>query len=210
MMKRNNLVSLLSIIVYFIIIMCGNAYAQNNSKRMDIIKIKTDFGDIFIWLYDETPKHKNNFLKLAREGFYNGTTFHRVIHNFMIQGGDPLSKDDNPYNDGTGGPGYEIDAEIFPAIKHVYGSVAAARNNNPQKRSSGSQFYIVQNQRGTPHLDGDYSVFGQVIQGMETVEKIAVQKTGQNNRPVNDIKMTVTVEEYTAAELKEKFAFEPK
>lgn len=173
----------------------------------DIVELETSFGKIFIWLYDETPLHKANFLKLANEGFYNGTTFHRIIDNFMIQGGDPNTKDDDPTNDGAGGPGYMIDAEFNSKLSHNYGAVAAARNNNPQKRSSGSQFYIVENKGGTPHLNGGYTVFGTVISGMEVVEKIAEQPKDMRDRPLEDIKITVTVIQMTDKELQEKYSF---
>lgn len=108
--------------------------------------IDTSFGRMVIGLYDDTPKHRDNFKKLVEESFYDGTTFHRVMSGFMIQGGDPNSKDDDPMNDGQGGPGYRIDAEIKPHLYHVRGAVAAARTGdqfNPERMSSGSQFYIV-------------------------------------------------------------------
>jgi peptidylprolyl isomerase/peptidyl-prolyl cis-trans isomerase B (cyclophilin B) len=146
-------------------------------------------------LYNATPKHKENFIKLANEGFYNGTTFHRIIKNFMIQGGDPNSKDSIPFNDGQGGPGYTIPAEFVPSLKHVKGAIAAARMGdqvNPQKASSGSQFYIVQNEKGTPFLDGSYTVFGQVIQGLDVIDKIADQPKDQRDRPLKNISIKVT------------------
>lgn len=121
-----------------------------NRKKDDVVTISTRFGEMKALLFDETPKHKENFLKLAKEGFFNGTTFHRVIKDFMIQGGDPNSKDDNPGNDGQGGPGYTIEAEFNPKFFHVKGALSAARlgdGQNPQKRSSGSQFYIVQGKK---------------------------------------------------------------
>src|SRR6266446_435044 len=96
-------------------------------EKVEIVKIHTKFGDMLLYLYDATPKHKANFLKLAKDGLFNGTTFHRVIPNFVIQGGDPNSKNDNPSDDGEGGPGYTIEAEIQPDIKHKYGAVGAAR-----------------------------------------------------------------------------------
>ncbi|GAB5407703.1 MAG: peptidylprolyl isomerase [Balneolaceae bacterium] len=112
----------------------------------DIAIIETDFGEMYVVLYDETPLHKENFLKLANEGFYDSTTFHRVMNEFMIQGGDPNSKDDIPFNDGQGGPGYTIDAEFNSKFIHKKGAMAAARlgdQQNPERNSSGSQFYIV-------------------------------------------------------------------
>lgn len=233
--------------------------------------IHTSMGDILVRLYDETPLHRDNFLKLAREGFYNGTLFHRVIQDFMIQGGDPDSVGAAPGSRlGTGGPGYTIDAEIKPALFHKRGALAAARlgdEANPERRSSGSQFYIVWGQTykegqlaqlskqllmqqmqqefntlaqahraeimqlrrernqaglmelqeklaaqaeatvkangstglseeqkqayatigGTPHLDGQYTVFGEVEAGLDVVEKIQSAPTGPADRPTEDI-----------------------
>lgn len=162
-----------------------------------LVTISTQFGEIKLILFDDTPLHKANFLKLAGKGFYNHTTFHRIIDNFMIQGGDSNSRDEDPANDGAGDIGYRIPAEILPAHKHVRGAVAAARqgdNVNPEKASSGSQFYIVENHQGTPHLDAKYTVFGQVISGLDVVDTIAGQPKGFMDRPVTPIRMTVQVE----------------
>ncbi len=132
-------------------------------KESDVVILETSMGDITIELYPkDAPKHVANFKKLVKEGFYDGTYFHRVIPGFMIQGGDPNTKDNDRSNDGVGGPGYTIPAEIKG--KHVLGSVAAARLGdqvNPKKESSGSQFYIVTGDAS--HLDGEYTVFGKVI-----------------------------------------------
>lgn len=176
----------------------GNKKAAKklSSKQERIIEITTKFGVISLICFDATPKHKENFIKLAEDGFYNGTTFHRVIDNFMIQGGDPNSKDDNKYNDGQGGPGYTIEAEIRDTIKHIRGALASARMGddvNPKRESSGSQFYIVQNPNGTPHLNGAYTVFGKVIKGMEVVDAIAKVKKNRTDRPDEDITMTMKV-----------------
>ncbi|HVD97449.1 MAG TPA: peptidylprolyl isomerase [Cytophagaceae bacterium] len=168
---------------------------KNLPKDDYVITISTEFGNMTALLYNATPKHKENFIKLANEGFYNGTTFHRIIKNFMIQGGDPNSKDSIPFNDGQGGPGYTIPAEFVPSLKHVKGAIAAARMGdqvNPQKASSGSQFYIVQNEKGTPFLDGSYTVFGQVIQGLDVIDKIADQPKDQRDRPLKNISIKVT------------------
>jgi cyclophilin family peptidyl-prolyl cis-trans isomerase len=173
------------------------AFAQKKKKKDTLITINTELGAIRLVLFDKTPEHKANFIKLTKEGFYNGTTFHRIIDNFMIQGGDPLSKDPDPNNDGTGGPGYTIQAEFVPEFKHVRGAVAAARQGdqaNPEKRSSGSQFYIVENHKGTPFLDNAYTVFGQVIDGLDIIDKIAEQPKDARDRPKTDIKMTVTAQ----------------
>ncbi|HWZ22368.1 MAG TPA: peptidylprolyl isomerase, partial [Cytophagaceae bacterium] len=123
------------------------------------------------------------------------TTFHRIIKDFMIQGGDPNSKDSIPGNDGIGGPGYTIPAEFVPTLKHVKGALAAARMGdqvNPKKESSGSQFYIVHNAKGTPFLDGSYTVFGQVVKGLEVVDKISEQPKDMRDRPSKNITMKIT------------------
>ena len=237
------------------------------------VTIKTSEGDITVCLYDETPRHRDNFLKLAKEGYYDGTLFHRVIKNFMIQGGDPNSKDaPEGVMLGTGGPGYTVPAEILPQFIHKRGALAAARQGdevNPERASSGSQFYIVWGQvynegqmgqlarqmqmqaeqavfnrladehrkeimdlrrnrdqaglmelqndliaqtraimaeqgnagltdeqkktyttvGGTPHLDGQYTVFGEVTDGLDVVEKIQNTATAAGDRPKQDIKI---------------------
>ncbi len=264
---------------YFSIIIFAAVIFLQGCKNKDrrIVLIKTDYGNIKIKLYDETPRHRDNFIKLTEEGFYNGLLFHRVINKFMIQGGDPQSKDAKPGEQlGNGGPGYKIPAEIhFPELFHKRGVIAAAREGdrvNPEKMSSGSQFYIVQGKKftdeeldkavmrvnnmrkqqiyfklmsqykdsliamqqaqkfdefyamqkkirdlteqelnknlfslpdsirevyktigGTPHLDSNYTVFGEVIEGMDVVDSIAAVQTDKYDRPLKDIKMTVEV-----------------
>ncbi|MEZ4805648.1 MAG: peptidylprolyl isomerase [Bacteroidia bacterium] len=143
-----------------------NTNAATGPKE-DILEINTSYGKMYVWLYKATPLHRENYLKLGREGYLNNTTFHRVIPDFMIQGGDPNSKDTDPNNDGQGGPGYTIPAEIRDSIKHHRGVMAAARTNNPEKASSGSQFYISVSTSGTAGLDGNYTVFGEVMSGIE-------------------------------------------
>ena len=188
------------------------AKGPRKSKKDEVVTISTSQGDIRIILFDQTPLHKANFLKLAESGFYNGTTFHRVIPNFMVQGGDPNSKDADPTNDGAGQDDEKlIPAEIRPDLTHCRGAVAAARTAdfiNPQRASSASQFYIVQNPRGTPHLDGQYTVFGQVISGQDVVDKIAQQPTAERNRPVTDIKMTVRVEKMKKKKITELYGYQ--
>jgi peptidylprolyl isomerase len=254
--------------------------AAQNKEKVELVLIETEFGNIKVKLYNETPLHRDNFLKLADEGFYNGTLFHRVIKEFMIQGGDPDSKNASPEMAlGNGGPGYTIPAEFVSQYYHKRGALAAARlgdNINPKKESSGSQFYIVHGrimkeeelkmyeQRmsqqimqqalndfllkpeneaylqkaqklqqendqkgiqdlvteitpivqiqlgdkanytfteqqlkdyssigGAPHLDGGYTVFGEVIEGLDVIDKIAELQTNAQNRPAKDVKMTV-------------------
>ncbi len=136
-----------------------------DKKKDYLITITTDMGVMQGILFDQTPKHKENFIKLAQEGFFDSTNFHRVIKDFMIQGGDPNSKDDDPSNDGRGGPGYTVDAEFRDNLYHVKGALSAARQgdaSNPQKRSSGSQFYIVQ---GTTMSESEITSFEENING---------------------------------------------
>lgn len=184
----------------------------SNDTTYEIAVIKTSFGEMVCWLYDEAPKHKANFLKLGKEDFYDETTFHRIIDGFMIQGGDPNSKDSDPNNDGQGGPGYTIPAEINSALKHVHGALSSARlgdNVNPQKASSGSQFFIVEGAGGAPHLDGGYTVFGQVISGLEVISTIAVQPKGASDRPTTNITMDVDIVSISKDDLKSKYNFVP-
>lgn len=169
--------------------------------KYEVIKMATNHGDIYIWLYDETPLHKTNFDSLTRAGFYNGLIFHRVINDFMIQGGDPTGT-------GSGGPGYLIPAEIKANLKHDIGAVGAARKASTNKASNGSQFYIVEGPNGAHHLDGDYTVFGQTIGGMNVVSAIAAVPTNGSDKPLTDVVMTkVEVVKYTAAELLSEFNF---
>jgi peptidyl-prolyl cis-trans isomerase B (cyclophilin B) len=262
--------------------------AQNTDH---VVTIKTSYGDMVAILYDETPKHKENFIKLAEEHFFDSTLFHRVIEGFMIQGGDPDSKKAKPGDPlGRGGPGYTVDAEFNPKFFHEKGALSAARlgdAQNPTKASSGSQFYIVQGTKmreeelktdlmklnqgmqqffqnpanrpaydsmvalynsgnmkgyqeymmalkprvekatgisaektvapevlqayttlgGAPSLDGEYTVFGKVISGLDVVDKIAQVPKGPGDRPLEDIRMTVTVEEMPKKKIEERYGF---
>lgn len=155
---------------------------KKDSKESNIVVMKTSMGDIEIELFEkEAPQHVANFKKLVKSGFYEGTTFHRVIPGFMIQGGDPNSKDADRSNDGQGGPGYTVPAEI--KAKHEKGSLAGARMGdavNPKRESSGSQFYIVTGEAS--HLDGQYTVYGKVTKGLEIALKIEnVKRDGMDN-----------------------------
>ena len=156
-----------------------------------VFDIITNVGTIRIKLYKETPLHRDNFVKLASEGFFDGIRFHRVIKGFMIQTGDPLSKEmANESRFGTGGPGYTIPAEILPELKHKKGAVAAARRGgaaNPLKESSGSQFYIVEDPATCAQLDGDYSVFGETLEGFDVIDRIAAVATNNADRPLEDV-----------------------
>ena len=256
---------------------CGaNSKKSNDMEKRTQVKIETTQGDILVELYNETPKHRDNFIKLAKQGTYDNTLFHRVIKAFMIQAGDPDSKTANDTAQlGGGDVGYTIPAEIVPKFFHKKGTLAAARMGdevNPEKASSGCQFYIVTGRKfreaqlmdmagqknnaridtifnqlarkhmkeiyklrkandqhglmelqdsleaqayaqyqgeepfmftpeqmaayttigGAPHLDGEYTIFGQVLEGMETVEKIEAAKTGRADRPVEDIRILKT------------------
>lgn len=266
---------LLSFLLVLALFSCaGNRSAAVSSNSKTKVLIKTEYGNMVLELYDETPLHRDNFIKLAEEGFYNDLLFHRVINEFMIQGGDPESKNaDASKRLGSGGPDYNIDAEIKKGLYHHKGALAAARqgdNVNPERKSSGSQFYIVHGkvydeemisqieerqkfqlmrneamklfqermpevQRlqaegktdsitfiqlevqeaaesavhdslykisderreiyttigGAPHLDGAYTVFGRVIEGLDVIDSIAKVETNQADRPLADIKMQI-------------------
>ncbi|MCP9237517.1 peptidylprolyl isomerase [Lewinella sp. JB7] len=188
-----------------------------------LVRIETSQGDMLARLSDLTPQHQDNFVKLAEENFYDSLLFHRVIEGFMIQGGDPDSKNAAPNARlGSGGPGYQVPAEFDPSLAHVKGAIAAARTNNPQKLSSGSQFYIVHGRPvteaelnrqesqtgvrypsdvreaylqhgGVPFLDQNYTVFGQVIEGLDVIDKIAAMATGAGDRPQEDVSMKISL-----------------
>jgi cyclophilin family peptidyl-prolyl cis-trans isomerase len=199
------------------------------------VRIKTDLGECIIMLYNKTPGHRDNFIKLAKSGFYDGVLFHRVIKAFMIQGGDPDSKTAAPGKElGSGDVKYTIPAEIRDSLFHKKGVLGAARDNNPEMASSGSQFYIVQGKKftdpeldslevkrlhfklplwerevyksigGSPHLDTKYTVYGEVVRGLPMVDAIAIVQTNEKDRPLTDVKMTVTVLKRRAARKLEK------
>lgn len=159
--------------------------------------IHTDYGDMKGILYNETPGHRDNFIKLAKSGFYDGTLFHRVIPGFMIQGGDPDSKNAKPGQMlGMGDIGYTIPAEFNSKLLHKRGALAAARKggpSNPAKASSGCQFYIVEPEKGTHFLDNDYTVFGEITEGLDVISKIADVPRDKADRPLKDVRMTVKI-----------------
>ena len=172
------------------------AQAMEQMKQLSeepVFDIVTNFGTIRVKLYADTPKHRDNFAKLALSGYYDGLLFHRVIKDFMIQGGDPLTKrPDNKDKFGTGGPGYQIEAEIVPEHHHKKGALAAARKGNianPLKESSGSQFYIVQSEEGCRHLDGEYTIFGETIDGFNVIDAIGNVATDERNVPISSIRI---------------------
>ena len=158
-----------------------------------VFNIVTTMGNIKVKLYKKTPLHRQNFAKLALEGYYDSLLFHRVIYGFMIQGGDPLTKDPaQAPRYGTGGPGYTVPAEFVPEYKHKKGALAAARRGdaaNPMKESSGSQFYLVQDAQSCATLDGDYTVFGETIEGLDVIDKIAQVETDQRDKPLKDVRI---------------------
>lgn len=168
------------------------------------IQVETDFGNFKLWLCHQTPLHRTNFISLTESSFYNDLIFHRVMLDFVIQGGDPEGT-------GFGGPGYTIPAEIVPGLNHDYGAVGAARlgdDVNPEKESNGSQFYIVTNPNGRPDLNGDYTVFAYVFDGIEIVYEISEVPVDVNFKPESDVTMnSVTIEYFTAKELEENFDF---
>src|ERR1700722_3731184 len=216
-MKRFLLVVLLSVAF-------STAFAGGPVNQY--VRIKTAYGECIIRLYNETPKHRDNFIKLVKQGFYNGTLFHRVIQNFMIQGGDPDSKDTTKAKPGAelgnGDVGYTVPAEFRDSLFHKRGVLAGERDENPAKAPHGCQFYIVEGRSftdgklytlektrvkgrkipdwereyyksvgGVPHLDQNYTVYGEVVMGIDMIDRIAAVKTDKNARAVTDVPMTV-------------------
>ncbi len=167
-----------------------------------VFSIVTNLGTIKVKLFKDTPKHRENFAKLALSGFYDSLLFHRVINGFMIQGGDPYTRDTSAAavaKYGQGGPGYTIPAEFVAAHTHKKGALAAARRGdsaNPYKESSGSQFYIVQDENACAQLDGAYTVFGQAVAGLDVIDRIAQVATDGRDRPIKDVRIkSVQLEE---------------
>ena len=189
-MKTNKLLILAALVM--VLAACGaGSKKSNDMEKRTQVKIETTMGDIVVELYNETPKHRDNFIKLAKEGVYDSTLFHRVIKAFMIQAGDPYSKDTSLVRLwGQGGPDYTIPAEFVNEYWHKKGAIAAARKGdmaNPKKASSGSQFYIVHDENACLHLDGQYSIFGEVIDGLDVIDRIATVPTDRMDRPYDDV-----------------------
>ncbi len=209
------------------------------SKKDYLVTITTSWGDMHALLYDQTPLHKTNFLKLVDNKFYDDLLFHRIINQFMIQGGDPNSRTATQgMMLGNGDIGYKVPAEITPELFHKKGALAAARDNNPEKASSGCQFYVVQGQiwnemtlkqqmartplrtftdeqkqvyktiGGTPHLDGNHTVFGQVIDNLWIIDSVATQKRDGNNRPLKDIAMKITCKKMRKKKITKLYGWE--
>jgi len=209
--------------ITFVLALCCTVVFAAKPKHQ-YVRVKTGQGECIIMLYNQTPRHRDNFIKLVKAHFYNGTLFHRVINSFMIQGGDPDSKNAAPGKElGNGDVGYTVPAEFRDSLFHKKGVLAAAREDNPDKASSGCQFYIVQGKTftdpqldsleikrlhfklpvwqrevykqlgGTPHLDRKYTVYGEVVQGLSLVDTIAVTPTDANDRPSTNIAMTVSL-----------------
>jgi len=158
-------------------------------------RIRTDKGEILFYLYPQTPNHQASFIKLANAHYFDSLTFNRVIRNFVAQGGCP----DTP--EGFAGSPYNLAPEFNDSLRHVYGAVGAGRDDNPQKLSAGCQFYIVANKDGLPRLDGNYTVYGQVIEGMDVVETIVSVPTDSTDAPLVPIPLHVDVVEMSAAQL---------
>ncbi|WP_266363516.1 peptidylprolyl isomerase [Tellurirhabdus rosea] len=213
------------------------ATAKPPKKKDYLVTLTTDYGTMHLILHPETPKHRDNFIKLVDKKFHDGLLFHRVIQNFMIQGGDPDSKGAEAGKAlGNGDVGYRVPAEFVPTLFHKKGALAAARDNNPEKSSSGCQFYIVQGRvwdeaglekqmarsgrtfteaqkqtyrtvGGSPHLDGNYTVFGQVIDGLSVIDSIAAQPRDARDRPVKDVRMTVSGEWMKKKKITKQFGY---
>lgn len=160
-----------------------------------VFDIVTNYGTIKVRLYSKTPKHRENFEKLALTGYYDGTLFHRVISGFMIQAGDPTTRDTSAAavaKYGSGGPDYTVPAEFVPEYRHKKGALAAARRGdaaNPMKESSGSQFYLVQDEAACSHLDGEYTVYGETIEGLDIIDRIAAVETNPRDVPLSEVKI---------------------
>jgi len=171
-------------VFFFLLLFSSPANAQ---KKAEIGQIITPYGVILVWLYDETPNHKASFIQLAKANYWDSFTFNRVIPDFVIQGGCPDTKE------GFTDSAYLLKPEFVPSLKHTYGAFAAGRDNNPGKYSARCQFYIVENREGVPRLDGNFTVYGKVIKGMEVVEKIARVARDQADMPLTPVELDVNI-----------------
>lgn len=172
------------LLVFFLIGLSFHGFSQSN---IPVGHIQTPKGEIFIQLFDETPMHKQSFIELAEAGYWDSLTFNRVIPNFVAQGGCPDTEEG--FND----PEYLLEPEFHPSLTHVYGAIGAGRDDNPEKLSARCQFYIVQNKDGLHRLDGNYTVFGQVIKGMEVVDTIVSVERNTSDAPLEPITLKVSI-----------------
>ena len=171
----------------------------NTEKACNVGQIITPEGEILIWLHNETPNHKASFTQLANDGYWDNYTFNRVIPNFVAQGGCP----DTP--EGFNDPEYLLEPEFNDALLHEYGAVGAGRDDNPKKLSARCQFYIVHNKKGLSRLDGDYTIFGKVIKGMDVVNKIINKERDSTNTPLTDVSLDVNMIKMKASELEKLY-----
>ncbi|WP_439475277.1 peptidylprolyl isomerase [Algoriphagus formosus] len=185
----------MSIIPILIFLQSIFAYPVNQ-KNIEVGQIITPLGEILIMLDERTPRHRESFIELAEAGYWDSLTFNRVIPDFVAQGGCP----DTP--EGFNDPEYLLEPEFDPSLTHVYGAVGAGRDNNPDKLSARCQFYIVENKEGLHRLDGDYTVFGKVIQGMDIVEKIVRVSRDENDQPLEAITLDVNIIEISPRQLR--------
>ncbi|MCL6257505.1 peptidylprolyl isomerase [Aquiflexum sp. TKW24L] len=181
-----------SIFIVIAYIFSSFSFAQ---EKNPIGLIETPKGNIYIRLFDETPKHRQSFIQLAEAGYWDSLTFNRVIPNFVAQAGCPDTEE------GFKDPEYLLEPEFVKGITHIYGAVGAGRDDNPGKLSARCQFYIVQNKNGLHRLDNDYTVFGQVVKGMDIVDQIVYQKRDSKDEPVNPITLKIKMLYLTKAEL---------
>jgi peptidyl-prolyl cis-trans isomerase B (cyclophilin B) len=171
-------------------------------KTYPIAKVSTRLGDMFFWMYDETPNHKAKFIELAEAKHYNQFTFNRVVKDFVVQGGCPDSAQyfvNSPYL---------IEPEFVDSIKHEYGALGIGRDYNPQKLSNVCQFYIVCKEEGLPNLDGEYMIFGKIIEGEDVLESLEAEATDNTDKPLEPIPLDVSIQQFTAKQLFDRFGLE--
>ena len=185
-------------IKYLLLLLLTVTACSKPEALYDIGQIKTEKGEVLIWLYDETPRHKESFIKLAKAGYWDTLSFNRVIKDFVALGGCP----DTPA--GFVDSPYLLEPEFNDTIKHVYGSFAAGRDNNPKMLSAGCQFYIVQNKNGLARLDNKYTIYGHVFQGMDVIDAIVSVPTDTIDEPLSKIMMDVNVIKMTKKEIEGK------